>query len=178
MPQTPVTSAPSALAICTANVPTPPEAAFTSTLVPSPTSPTSRMAIRAVTPDMTDAAASSNESPAGFGISWDAGTTVSSAYVPTVRSAPVHDDPKTSSPGWRSVTLRPTSSTTPATSVPRIRERGPRRPDWTRSTYGMPATVIQSGVFTQVARTRTSTPSSPTAGGSTSARPSTCSGAP
>ncbi len=36
-----------------------------------------------------------------------------------VASVPAHHDPNTSSPGWRSVTLLPTASTTPATSVPR-----------------------------------------------------------
>ena len=44
--------------------------------------------------------------------------------------------------------------------------------------YGTPATVIQSGVFTLVARTRIRTSSSPTAGRSTVASWSTRSGAP
>ena len=46
---TPVTSAPNALAICTANVPTPPDAPLTSTLCPGWTCPLSRSACNAVT---------------------------------------------------------------------------------------------------------------------------------
>src|SRR6266699_2599101 len=56
-PHTPVTSAPSALAIWTAMVPTPPEAPLIRTRVPAPTCATSRMATRAASPVMTDVAA-------------------------------------------------------------------------------------------------------------------------
>ena len=73
---TPVTSAPSDVAVCTAIVPTPPEAPLMRTRAPGPTPPTSRMAISAVSPVMTDAAASSKLSPAGLGTSWDAGAIV------------------------------------------------------------------------------------------------------
>src|SRR5216684_7148160 len=45
---TPLTSAPNALASCTANVPTPPEAPMTRTFCPALTCPTSRRACRAV----------------------------------------------------------------------------------------------------------------------------------
>ena len=136
------------------------------------------MAIRAVRPDITDAA-SSKVRLAGFLMSLDAGATVYSANVP-VRLAKVsaHDDPNTSSPGWRSVTFLPTASTTPAISVPRTGFRGFRRPLCNRRTYGVPVTVIQSGVFTLVAHTRTNTSSSPTEGLSTSSSLSTRSGAP
>jgi hypothetical protein len=72
----------------------------------------------------------------------------------------------------------PTSSTTPATSVPRTGVEGRRGPDLSRSTYGTPATTIQSGVFTLVAFTRIRTPSAPTAGCSTSWSLSTRSGSP
>ncbi len=178
MLHTPVTSAPSARAICTASVPTPPDAPLIRTRVPGPALPTSRMAISAVRPDMTDAAASSKVSPRGFLMSWDAGTTVCSAKVPDVARAPAHDDPNTSSPGRRSVTFVPTASTTPATSVPRTGVRGPRSPDLSRRMYGTPVTVIQSGVFTLVARTRIRTSSSPTGGRSISSSRSTRSGAP
>src|SRR5919201_1884369 len=65
VPHTPVTSAPSALAIWTAMVPTPPEAPLIRTRVPALTCATSRMATRAVSPHITDAAASVNASPAG-----------------------------------------------------------------------------------------------------------------
>src|SRR3954454_3719896 len=56
---TPVTSAPSALAICTANVPTPPEAPTISTLCPGCTRPRSRRPCRAVTAEMEAAVACS-----------------------------------------------------------------------------------------------------------------------
>src|ERR687891_426511 len=175
---TPVTSAPSAFAICRAKVPTPPEAPLIRTRVPDWTLPTSRTALSAVRPDMTDAAASSNASPAGFLMSCDAGTTVNSANVPGMARVLPHEDPNTSSPGRRSVTFVPTASTTPATSVPRTGVRGRRSPDLSRTMYGTPVTVIQSGVFTLVACTRIRTSSSPTDGRSTSSTRSTRSGAP
>jgi hypothetical protein len=175
---TPMTSAPSAFAIWTANVPTPPEAPLIRTWVPSPTLPRSRMAISAVRPDMTDAAASSKVSPTGFLMNLDAGTTVNSANVPGVASVSAPDDPNTSSPGSRSATFLPTASTTPATSVPRTGVEGRRSPDFSRRRYGTLVTVIQSGVFTLVARTRIRTSSSPTDGRSISFSLSTRSGAP
>jgi hypothetical protein len=79
------------------------------------------MAIRAVSPDMTAPPASSKETRAGFSMTWLARATVSSANVPGGCSmrALSHSEPNTSSPGRRSVTALPTSSTTPARSVPR-----------------------------------------------------------
>src|SRR5919107_270400 len=56
---TPVTCAPNALAICTPNVPTPPDAPTTSTRWPAWTRPRSRRACRAVTADTGTAAACS-----------------------------------------------------------------------------------------------------------------------
>src|SRR5918994_5871569 len=143
--ETPVTSAPSALAICTANVPTPPEAPLIRTRVAGPTWPTSRIAISAVRPDMTEAAASLNESVAGLWMSWDAGATEYSAKVPARMAGVAQFDPNTSSPGCRSVTFLPTASTTPATSLPRTGVRGRRSPDFSRRMYGTPVTVTQSG---------------------------------
>ena len=115
VPHTPVTSAPSALAIWTAMVPTPPEAPLTRTRVPALTRATSRTATRAASPHITDAAASVNESPAGFLASWAAGAAAYCAKAPA-RSLV---DPNTSSPGARSVTCWPTACTTPAMSLPR-----------------------------------------------------------
>ena len=63
---TPVTSAPSALAICTANVPTPPPAPLISTVIPGWTFPL-RSACNAVTPACGAAAACSKVRFAGFG---------------------------------------------------------------------------------------------------------------
>src|SRR5213078_3522890 len=56
---TPVTSAPSAAAIWTAYVPTPPAAPLTSTRCPARTAPTSRIPRRAVAPAIGTAAACS-----------------------------------------------------------------------------------------------------------------------
>jgi hypothetical protein len=132
---TPVTVAPSALAIWTAKVPSPPEAPLMSTRVPSRTRATSRMACSAVTPDMTAPPASSKDKRLGFFASCCAGTTVCSQKVPCAprSKAPVQTEPNTSSPGARSVTPAPTDWTTPATSDPRTAEAGPRSPETARS---------------------------------------------
>src|SRR6478735_369465 len=54
---TPVTSAPEDLAICTANVPTPPDAPMINTCCPGRTRPPSRTACRAVRAEMVTGAA-------------------------------------------------------------------------------------------------------------------------
>src|SRR5215831_10000156 len=61
---TPVTSAPNAVASCTANVPTSPAAPLASTRCPGWTCPLSRSACNAVTPATGTAAACSNVRPA------------------------------------------------------------------------------------------------------------------
>src|SRR6266568_4187782 len=76
---TPVTSAPSATAIWTAYVPTPPAAPLTSTRCPARTSPTSRIPRSAVAAAIGTAAACSKVSPAGLG------TTLLAAAVPATR---------------------------------------------------------------------------------------------
>ena len=114
---TPVTSAPIALAICTANVPTPPEAPLTRTLCPASSLAWSRSAWRAVIPAMGTAAACSKLRAAGFV------TRLVSAVAAYSAKAPWHH-PKTSSPAWNCVTAAPTASTTPATSEPRMPARG------------------------------------------------------
>ena len=174
VPHTPVTSAPSALAIWTAMVPTPPEAPLTRTRVPALTRATSRMATRAASPHITDAAASVNESPAGF--LGELGRRRGGVLREGAGRAPV--DPKTSSPGARSVTCWPTACTTPAMSLPRTGRLGRRSPMPGRMMYGVPATVAQSGVLTLVARTRTRTSPAPIDGTAVSASRSTRSGAP
>src|SRR3989442_1395887 len=63
---TAVTSAPKDLAICTANVPTPPPAPLTSTFCPGLICPWFRRACSAVNPAMGTAAASSKERFVGF----------------------------------------------------------------------------------------------------------------
>src|SRR5436305_13858098 len=73
---TPVTLAPKALAICTANVPTPPDAPVTSTVCPGCTLAISRSACRAVKADTGIAAACSMLRLTGFGakiVRWGAG---------------------------------------------------------------------------------------------------------
>ena len=129
---TPVTSAPNALAICTANVPTPPDAPVTSTVCPGCTCAMSRRACSAVIPDVGTVAACSIVSLSGLRTSWSAGTDAYCASVPAVLQ------PNTSSPGWRSVTAAPTASTTPARSLPGMGWRGRRRPNASRTMLGTP----------------------------------------
>ena len=93
---TPVTSAPNALAICTAKLPTPPEAPTISTLCPGSSRPRSRRPCRAVTAEMGAAAACSKVRLAGLGASWSAGAVTYSA------NEPLHV-PYTSSPGAKPV---------------------------------------------------------------------------
>jgi hypothetical protein len=121
---TPVTSAPRALAICTANVPTPPEAPMISTRCPGCTFPASRTATSAVGPEMGTAAACSNVTFAGLGTSLFALATAYSAKAPS----DISTTPTTSSPGRKPVTPAPTAATRPATSRPRTRVRGARMP--------------------------------------------------
>src|SRR5207247_11299157 len=100
-------------------VPTPPDAPLTRTRLPAPTCPTSRMAISAVRPVMTDAAAQVKLTAAGFLTTWDPGATAYSAKVPgRVLAVLPQSDPNTSSPGRWSVTCGPTAATTPATALP------------------------------------------------------------
>ena len=114
---TPVTSAPSAAAIWTANVPIPPPAPMTSTRWPAFTSPTSRIPRSAVVAAMGTAAACSKVRLAGFGTTWSCAAHAYSAKAPRTR-------PSTSSPGRRSRTFAPTDSTTPAASTPATRVFG------------------------------------------------------
>src|SRR5512132_3803245 len=108
---TPVTSAPKALASCTAKLPTPPDAPMITTFCPGLTPPVSRTAWRAANPEIGTAAACSKVRLAGLGASWLLGTEAYSANEPS-------HQPKTSSPDWACVTLLPTASMCPATSKP------------------------------------------------------------
>src|SRR3569623_372407 len=78
---TPVTSAPSALAICTAKDPTPPDAPTTSTRLPAST-PALRTAWSAVEPEIGTAAACTEVRFQGLRVSLAAGTAAYSANVP------------------------------------------------------------------------------------------------
>ena len=62
------------------------------------------------------------------------------------------------------MTLLPTASTRPATSVPRTLRFGLRSPTAGRAMYGLPVIAYQSAGFTEDACTRISTPSSATSG--------------
>ena len=157
---TAVTSAPSALAIWTANVPMPPEAPLTRTVWPARTLPWSRMAWRATRPAIGTVAACSKVRLAGFRASSSSDAAAYSAYEPV-------DAPKTSSPGLNRVTALPTAATCPATSVPRTPIFGLRRPYTGRAMYGSPLITAQSAGLTPAARTRTSTSWSPIRGRST-----------
>ena len=120
--QTPVTSAPIAFAICTAKVPTPPEAPMISTFSPAWTRPWSRTACRAVDPETGTAAACSNERFVGFGASLAGRTAAYSAKV----LVPI---PYTSSPGAKPVTSAPRASTVPARFRPGLANFGRRKPN-------------------------------------------------
>src|SRR5713101_7959892 len=109
---TPVTCAPNDLAICTANVPTPPAAPLTRTLLPAKIFPWSRRPCNAVSPATNTDAACSNVTLSGLITKFDL---VVHAYS---AKAPRHE-PNTSSPGLNCVTLLPTASTSPATSADR-----------------------------------------------------------
>src|SRR6267142_6037525 len=89
---TPVTSAPHDLAICTANVPMPPAAPLIRTRFPGWIRPALRRPCSAVSPASGTAAASSNETLAGFATKDD-----SEAHAYSARD-PRHS-PRTSSPG-------------------------------------------------------------------------------
>src|SRR2546426_2504210 len=154
---TPVTSAPNALAICTANEPTPPAAPMISTFCPGRTSPLSRRAWSAVTPEMGAAAACSKVSLGGFGTSLSGRAMASSAKEPSTL-------PITSSPGRNAVTAEPTASTRPATSQPRTLIFGLRNPTTRRAKYGFPVMRCHTSGPQPAARTRTSTSFSPATG--------------
>src|SRR6266540_2304988 len=158
---TPVTRAPNAFAICTANVPTPPAAPTTSTDCPGWTRASSRTAWSAVTPETGTAAACSKVSLAGLGTSLSARAIANSAKEPGAT-------PITSSPGWNVVTFAPTASTVPATSHPRTRSFGPPNPITGRAMYGCPVIRCHTSGPAPAACTRTSTSLSPTTGSSTS----------
>src|SRR5688572_9837288 len=94
--QTAVTSAPNDLAICTANVPTPPDAPLINTFCPALICPLSRSPCSAVVEAIGTAAACSNVILVGF-------NTSASALAHTYSAKPPQPDtdksPNTSSPG-------------------------------------------------------------------------------
>src|SRR5215212_9192253 len=108
---TPVTYAPNVLAICTANVPTPPDAPMINTSCPDSTRPWSRRPCRAGKPEMAITAACSKVRFSGLGASLSSRAHAYSAQEPLPM-------PNTSSPGWKRLTFLPSASTTPATSEP------------------------------------------------------------
>ncbi len=108
---TPVTVAPSAVASCTANEPTPPDAPITSTRWPGSTRPTVVRAWSAVMPEIAETAACSKLTFSGLCASFDSLAEAYSAKVPLPM-------PNTSSPTAKRVTSAPTSTTRPATSMP------------------------------------------------------------
>jgi hypothetical protein len=121
------------LAICTAKVPTPPDAPFTSIFSPALSLPKSRTACSAVMAAIGTAAASSNEMFAGFITMFRLSRT--RTYSENAPSRP----PNTSSPGLNFVTLFPTDSTTPAKSTPSNGSLGLPTPEpIRRMTYGLP----------------------------------------
>ena len=115
-------------------------------------------------------AASSKESPDGFrAITPDSGTQTYSAFAPLLI-------PKTSSPAASRVTAAPTSSTTPANSIPAIVRFGRTTPVKIRVKKYSVLRSPQSERVTLEAWTRTSTSSSCGTGRSTSRTLSTSGG--
>src|SRR5207245_6611763 len=127
---TPVTSAPNDLAICTANVPTPPPAPLIRTFCPDRIFPLSRRPCNAVSAATLTEAACSNVTLEGFVATADSEVHAYSAKDP-------RHEPNTSSPGLNSVTFLPTASTCPATSTPSCGFFGLRRPAIMRRKYGV-----------------------------------------
>src|SRR4051812_7747336 len=125
--QTPVTSAPNDFAICTPNVPTPPDAPLMRTFCPGATCAPSRSACKAVDAATAIVPACSNVTPSGLIANALAGVHAYSDHAP--RHAP-----KTASPGLNSLTLPPTAATTPATSTPILGTLGLRKPIIIRTT--------------------------------------------
>src|SRR5271157_3774776 len=142
----PVTSAPNDLAICTANVPTPPAAPLIKTFCLDRICPLSRRPCDAVRPATDTAAACSNVTLPGFVTNDDSEVRAYSAKAP-------RHEPNTSSPGLKLVTFLPTASTWPATSTPSRLFFGFRRPATMRTRYGKPRMKCQSSGLTEAART-------------------------
>ena len=156
---TPVTSAPKALASCTANVPTPPDAPMIRTFCPGWTWPVSRSACRAVGAEMGTAAACSKVRFAGLGASLSSRARAYSAKAPSpdaehlvARLEPGHVlADRLDAPG--DIRAADTGSWACGARNPRARTR-----------YGRPVMRCQTPRSTPAACTRTSTSSSPTTG--------------
>src|SRR5271157_2386640 len=133
----PVTSAPNDLAICTANVPTPPAAPLIKTFCLDRICPLSRRPCNAVRPATDTAAACSNVTLLGFVTNADSEVQAYSAKAP-------RHEPNTSSPGLNWVTFLPTACTWPATSTPSRVSLGLRGPAIMRRKYGVPLMKCQS----------------------------------
>src|SRR6202011_4503698 len=144
--QTPCTSAPNALAICTANVPTPPEAPLIRTLYPALTWPVSRRPCKATSAVGTDAACSKLRL---LGLETTAPSRLTQMYWARAPAL----TPKTSSPGTNSVTFTPTASTVPEKSDPGIVFLGLRSPKM--SLPKPPCSMPPSKNLRETARTRT-----------------------
>src|SRR6266536_2973065 len=135
--QTPVTSVPNARAICTANVPTPPEAPLMRTFCPGWIRPSSRRPSRAVLAASGTAAACSNDRFFGFGASSPPWTPTYSAKPPCLSIA------NTASPGRNSVTSLPTASTCPAMSAPKTAAH--QAPDVRLASHVVPVIGVDGG---------------------------------
>ena len=118
---TPVTSAPNDFAICTANVPTPPDAPLIRIFCPGCAFALSRTACNAVSPAISTEPACSNVMLAGFRATPFSETETYSAKAPVFQ-------PNTSSPGLNCVTFFPTASIVPAKSTPIRVTLGLRKP--------------------------------------------------
>ena len=125
-------------------------------------------------PECGRVAACSNDRPSGIGANARSGADAYSANAPCENG---YRSANTRSPGLNLVTSGPTASTTPATSTPTALNRGARSPVAALATLGRPYRKSRSARLTDAATTRTTTPSPPGTGRSTS-RTSTTSGPP
>ncbi len=121
-------------------------------------------------PEVGTEAACSNVTLSGLRASSSWRTHTASAKAPPLTHAWVSIvSPNTGSPRRNRVTLLPTDSTIPATSVPGIGFLGLASPaPMRRRTYGCPVTTCHTSGWSEAALTRTRTSASPTTGSSTS----------
>src|SRR5690348_7286644 len=137
---TPVTSAPNDLAICTAKVPTPPDAPLIRTFWPGWTFARSRRACRAVR-------AATGKEAACWNVNWLGILANARSNGQAYSAREPRQVPNASSPGLNWVTFLPTASTRPAISAPSHPSFGFRKPIMTRPAKGMPRRRCQSSGF-------------------------------
>ena len=165
---TAVMCAPKALAIQTAKVPTPPAAPMTSTRWPGCRPATSRERL-----ERCEAGHRRGRRLLEGESRRLRNQLVGPERLPASSANEPSATPRTSSPGATPCTVRPTASTVPATSQPRMGTLGRRSPRPSRAKYGRPVMTCHTSGPQLAACTRTTTSCSPATGGSMSLSSST-----